>query len=183
MNKNRPNKLDPFAARLDEWVAEGKTLSQMQQGLAADGCVSSLSSLSEYLSRRRSAALERELFERIASGGRMNQELDTAYRENPAPDIERLIQVSKTLIMTLQVQGAANPKLLTLANNMQQTVLTYLSGRTKAELESAKLKLGERKIVLLEEAAERARRTEEVLDANVSAEEQAKRIREIFKKT
>ena len=42
--------------------------------------------------------------------------------------------------------------------------------------------LQERRITLLEAAAERAKRTEEVLESGVSGEEQAKRIREIFKK-
>jgi hypothetical protein len=141
--KARPNKLDQFAARLDEWAAEGKTLAEIQAALKADGCVSSLSSLSDYLARRRSEQLEGKLFETIASGGRMNQELDAAYASNPAPDIEQLIRVSKTLIMSLQVQGAANPKMLALANSMQQTVLNYLSGRFKGELELKKLELAQ----------------------------------------
>lgn len=141
--KARPNKLDQFAGRLDEWAAEGKTLAEIQAALKADGCAASLSSLSDYLARRRSEQLEGKLFEQIATGGRMNKELDAAYASNPAPDIEQLIRVSKTLIMSLQVQGAANPKLLALANSMQQTVLNYLSGRFKGELELKKLELAQ----------------------------------------
>src|SRR5580765_2794495 len=116
------NKLDPFAARLEEWALEGRTLADMQKELRADGCTVALSSLSEYLSRRRQAKLEQQLFASIATGGRMNKELDQAYSDNPAPDVEQLIRVSKTLIMSLQVQGSTNPKLLLLADSMQQTV-------------------------------------------------------------
>jgi hypothetical protein len=136
------NKLDPFAARLEEWDAEGKTLKEMVGALKEDGCSSSLSAVSDWLTRRRQERQEQAFFERIATGGRMNRELDMAYATNPAAEIDQLIRNTKTLIMSLQVHGAANPKLLSLANSMQQTVLVYLSGRTKAELEFKKLELG-----------------------------------------
>lgn len=143
--KARPNKLDPFASRLDEWAAAGKTLAEMQAELKADGCNVALSGLSQWLARRRSAALERNLFELIATGGQMNRELDSAFRENPEPSVERLIQVTKSLVMSLQVQGTANPKMLSLANSMQQTVLNYLSGETKAKIALRQVGLSEQK--------------------------------------
>lgn len=143
--KARANKLDPFAERLREWAAEGKTLQQIQAELLKDGCTSSISSIGDYLSRLRQEDLESKLFATIATGGRMNRELDAAFASNPEPDVERLIQVSKTLIMSLQVQGVANPKMLALANAMQQTVLSYLSAKTKAALEARKLELSESK--------------------------------------
>jgi len=180
--KARPNKLDPFAARIDDWEREGKTLAEMQADLREDGCKVALSSLSEFLARKRQELAEREMFAVIASGGKMNRELDAAFAANPAPEVERLIDISKTLIMTLQVNGRANPKLLALANGMQQTVLDYMSGKARAALEGEKLKQGERKLKLLEEAAERASKTEAVLDSNLSSDDQAKRIREIFKR-
>lgn len=157
------NKLDPFRERLAEWQAEGKTLAAMQSALREDGCQASLSSLSEYLGRMRKEELEKRIFETIASGGRMNREMDAAFAANPAPAVERLIEVSKSLVMSLQVQGVANPKLLVLANAMQQTVLTYLSGRTKAELEARKLELSESKY--RDQVAERKRAMERELAA------------------
>lgn len=174
--------MDPYAARLDEWEREGKTLAQMQVALVEDGCRVALSSLSAFLARKRQEVAEQEMFAVIASGGKMNRELDAAFEANPAPEVERLIDISKTLIMSLQVNGRANPKLLALANGMQQTVLDYVSGKTRAALDGERLKQGERKLKLLEEAAERASRTEAVLDSNLSSDDQAKRIREIFKK-
>src|SRR4051812_11156739 len=123
------NKLDPFAARLDEWDAEKKTLAEMLAALKEDGCQSSASSLSDWLTRRRKERQEKDFFALVATGGRMNRELDAAYSMNPAPEIDQMMRVSKTLIMSLQVHGAANPKLLSLANSMQQTFLNYLSGK------------------------------------------------------
>ena len=156
--KQRANKLDPFSGRIKEWAAEGKTLAAMREQLKADGCSCSLSSLSDYLARCRQELLEANLFAQIASGGRMNREMDAAYAANPAPEIERLIQVSKTLVMSLQVKGVGDTKMLGLANSMQQTVLNYLSGRTRAELEARKIELAESKY--RDQVAERKRAIE-----------------------
>lgn len=160
--KSRPNKLDPYAERLDEWAAEGKTLQQMRDQLALDGCMVALSSLSEFLSRRRQSRMEAELFSTIATGGRMIKQLDSAFSANPAPQMEQLIQISKTLVMSLQVKGATDPDLLKLADSMLQTVLTYMSGQTKAELERRKLELSESKY--RDQVAERDRRIQAEID-------------------
>lgn len=155
--KARPNKLDRFAEQFPEWVAEGKTLAQIQEQLKLDGCVASLSSISEYLSRLHQKELEEKLFATIATGGRMNKELSQAFERNPAPDVARLIEVTKTLVLSLQVHGVAEPKLLALANSMQQTVLNYLSGLTKAEIEKEKLAQGARRLAVLESNVSKAK--------------------------
>jgi hypothetical protein len=143
--KQRPNKLDPFGERLDAWAAEGRTLAQMREELRKDGVTVAVSQIGEFLARRRQAALEERLFGMISNGARMNSELDRAYEAAPAPEVERLIQVTKTLIMSLQVEGAANPDFLKLANSMQQTVLNYLTGVNRARIEERKLELQESK--------------------------------------
>src|SRR5208282_3308710 len=121
--KARKSILDPFRDQLEAWDAEGLTLMDMQKKLAELSCGVSIGLLSGYLERRRSESLQSKLFTLIASGGRMNSELDAAFKANPEPDIEQLIRLTKTLVMSLQVQGQANPDLLSLANSMQQTVL------------------------------------------------------------
>ena len=179
--KSRPNKLDPFAGRLKEWAAEGKTLQQMREALRSDGCSCSLSSLSDYLARQRQAAQEQEMFGLIASGGRMNKELDAAFASNPAPGIERLIEISKSLVMSLQVQGMANPDNLRLANSMQQTVLNFLSGETRARIETRKLEQGERKLAILEAKAALGDSAKGVLeDTALNEEQRSARMRELF---
>ena len=155
--KARANKLDPFAARLDDWEREGKTLAEMQAALREDGCVVALSSLSDYLARKRQERAELEMFARIASGAEMNRKLDAAYKESPAPDIERLIENTKVLIMSLQVNGATNPKMLNQAQAFLETVLNYLSAQTKAEVDKAKLDQGDRRLKVLESKVREAR--------------------------
>ncbi len=140
-NYPKKNKLDPFRARLMEWVAEGKSQREMLGRLKEDGCSCSPSSLSNYLSLRRREDMEAAMLGNVASGREMLRKLDVAYRDNPEPAIAELIRVSKTLILSLQVEGTANPDLLRLSNSMQQTVLNYLSGERKVELEGRKLDL------------------------------------------
>ena len=155
--KARPNKLDPFASRLREWVAEGKTLAQMQAALLEDGCRVALSSISDFLARQRQAEAEERMFGVIASGGAMNRKLDAAYQENPAPELDRLIELTKSLTMSLQVHGAANPKLLSIAQGFLSTVVDYVSGKTRAEFERERLSQGGRKLALLEQKMSEAR--------------------------
>ncbi len=143
--KERKSKLDQYAEQLWELDQDKRTLAWMQAWLKEEGCVTSASTLSEWLAAERQRRLEAQLFGQIASGGRMNKELDQAYEKNPAPEIDRLIQVTKTLIMSLQVKGAADPAMLGLANSMQSTVLDYLSGLTKAQFKERELKLKEDK--------------------------------------
>lgn len=139
------NKLDPYAARIADWVAEGMEQKVMREELRKDGLTVSASSLSVYISRMQDQADQERLFGLIATGGQMNAELDAAFKKNPAPGIDRLIQVTQSLVMSLQIKGVADPKLLSLANSMQQTVLNFVSGQTKAELEHRKLDLQEQK--------------------------------------
>lgn len=179
--KPRESKLDRYAEQLAELEAEKKTLVEMQAWLKAEGCSVSLGRISSFLAAQRQERLHQELFGMIATGARMNKDLDVAFEQNPAPEIERLIQVSKTLIATLQVQGLANPDMLTLANAMQKTVLDYASGKTRAELEVRKLEQQERKIVLLEKKAAAFDQAKDVISSTMTPEEQRQRLKEILK--
>jgi len=154
MSKQKASKLDPFAETIRGMDKEGKTLAEMQEWLKEEGVSVAASTLSVFLESLRQAESEQALFGLIASGGRMNKELDKAYEENPAPGIDRLIAVTKSLVMSLQVKGAADPKLLNLANSMQQTVLAYTMGQAKAALEQQKLSIADRRTKLMERKAE-----------------------------
>ena len=52
----------------------------------------------------------------------------------------------------------------------------------KVDLKDSEVTMDGRRLALLEEEAERARKTEAVIDSHLSAEDQAQRLREIFKK-
>lgn len=179
--KEKPSKLDAYTDRLDEWFGiEKRPLKEVQEQLRLDGCSVSCSRLGEWWSRRQGRRLEEQLFTTIASGGRMSRELDAAFAKNPAPEIEQLIAVTKTLVMSLQVQGSANPELLKLADSMHQTVLSYLTAKTKAEIEGKKLDLAERRVRLLEEKAKQADQAKEVTESGLTPEEKLLKMKQIF---
>jgi hypothetical protein len=179
--KARKSKLDPFAELLDDLELKGENLASMAATLAQRGCTVSLARLSDFLSSRRDGRREAQLFNLVLSGGRMNAELDAAFARNPAPSIEQLIKVTKTLIGSLQVQGVANPEMLSLANSMQATVLNFVSGQTRAEIEKQKLEISREKLDLLKRQAAQAEATESTLaNAAMTDEQRAQRIKEIY---
>lgn len=67
----------------------------------------------------------------IAGGAQMSQKIESAYQENPAPAIETLVKVSRTLVMQLQVQGATDPEKLEMANALFKNVLDFLKLQDK----------------------------------------------------
>lgn len=69
----------------------------------------------------------------IASGAAMNRQITAAYEENPAPEMTTLVSLIKTLVMQLSVQGAADPSMLELANQLFKSSLDYLKEQGKSE--------------------------------------------------
>ena len=113
----------------------------------------------------------------IATGAHMNAQISDAFKKNPAPDMATLVNVIKTLVMQLSVQGAANPSMLELANTLFKSALDYVKEQGKAE----DRKLEREKFALLLKKAERADATEKVLtDDDLSPAEREQRIKEIY---
>lgn len=153
MSKPRHSKLDPFADGLAERDAQNVTLADMQAWLAENGCDVSLGRLSEFLSAQRQARMEATLLGRITNGSRLHSEVKAQFGENPAPELDTLIQLHRVLIMQLSAQAATSPELIQQASAAMRTVMEYTAGQTRAALESRKLELQERRVVLLEQKA------------------------------
>jgi len=161
-------------------------LAQLRQWCAKDGFSSAASQMFNAWGIRRSPAAIHRWYHKddsdlvlsmIASGAAMNRKLDDAYKSNPAPAMERLVDVFKTLVMTLQVQGAADPEQLETANQLFKSALEFLKEQGKAE----DRKLEREKFDLLKRKAAQAEQTEKVLtNADLSPEDRARRIQEIY---
>lgn len=179
--KARPSKLDRFAPQLAELDAEKKTLSDICEWLAGEGCKVSPSSVSVYLERLRSERRQASLLSQIASGSRQSAEVEKQFSQNPAPALETIIKLHRVLIMQMATKSVDQPELVEVANSLTKTVMDFVSGQTKAEIEKQKLSQGERKIVLLEKKAAQADATEQTLsDANLTPEQRQQRIKEIY---
>lgn len=119
------------------------------------------------------AERERLLLEIIETGARFNLQLEVAYREHPAPELERLLEISRSLALHLQMRSPEDPSLLRLVSSVQESLLKQAGERKKLEL-------SERRVKMLEEKAAKADAAEQVAKASMSDEAKMARYREIF---
>lgn len=151
--KTRPSKLDAHAARLTEWFQEGMTIKAAQAQLKLDGCSVSTGRLSEWWDARQSSMQEEQLLRQIATGANQCREVEKAFGENPAPELQTIIKLQRVLILKISTQANANPELIELVARL-----------TKPAMEFAKLvekrrenDLAERKVTALEENRKQAK--------------------------
>lgn len=147
MPKKIESKLDRYQEQLLEMesATPPKTLADMQQWLAQEGVVVVQSTIGRFLESLRSRRAQERVLGLVATGSQQCKELDSAFAKNPAPQLETLIKLFKTLIMQLTLKGAAAPELLSLANHLTMTVCEFISGQTKAAFKERELTLDERK--------------------------------------
>jgi hypothetical protein len=182
MSKAVQSKLDPFTASLDEWFGVQKlSLEEVREKLKEDGCSVSLSRLSRWWEARQTVLAEEKLLNQIATGARTHAAVVKQFGENPPPELQTLIDLHRVLIMQLSTAGAANPKMLELADRCMRTVMDYISGQTKATLENRKLELGERRVTILERKAHQADQAKGILtNKELSEEEKRLKMRALF---
>lgn len=172
--KQRASILDPFAAQLSDWDAANVPLAQMQQRLAEAGCAVAISRISTFLAAQRQRRMMDQVLGNIATGSRMNAEIEAAFAENPEPKLETLVSYYKRLILTLQVEGTLKPELLEIANAGFKHLMDFL----KVEQKAAELSLSREKFEDMKTRLDSAR---EVVQSTLTPEEQRERLREILK--
>lgn len=151
--KQKPSKLDAYAGRLEEWFLQGKSLAEAREQLKLDGVSVSLSRLSVWWQQRQSAKAEEQLLAQIASGARQCKEVEAAFAEHPAPELDTIIRLHRVLIMKLSTQAHADPSLLELVARLTKPTMEYaklVEKRRELELQEAKYRdhVAERKAAL-----------------------------------
>jgi len=145
--KQKQSILDPFASRLAQWLTskeeggDGLSLDQARQQLEADGCKISIGRLSEWWGQKQKRDADKRFLANIATGSQMSKQVQAAFADNPPPEIQTLINVVQSLIMTLQVKGEANPKYLEMADRLLASVLEFARMKTGAEFERLKIEI------------------------------------------
>ncbi len=129
--RGRPSKLERYTRLLLEWKAKGVSSKEMQERLAKKGCQVTQVGVCAWFRCRQDREERGKILELIANGGEMNREMDRAYARDPAPEVERLIELTKTMVMELQVKGASDPSLLGMADRMQRTVVDFVKLRQR----------------------------------------------------
>ena len=161
--KPRGSKLDPFAEEIQVWFEEEMiTMPEAARRLKARGCSTSIDNLGKWWRKRRSQALEEQLLEQIEFAGDQCRKLDRAFRKSPAPVIDTLLKVHRVLILKLNNQANADPKLMDLASSAFKPLFEWARiDLKKEELEDAKLE--RRNEADLKRAAEQRNATREGL--------------------
>jgi hypothetical protein len=157
------------------------SLEQTVKWLLDGGLQTSSSALSVFLEARRELELQSKVLTSISSAAEQCREVEQAFAKNPAPAVETLIKLHRVLTFQLTRQAAADPELLTLADKFTKTVLGAFATQNNAGVDGQKLALEERRVSVLEEKAAPADETEKGLgDVELTEEEKAQRIREIY---
>lgn len=135
--KARPSKLDQHAEALCEWFdIEKLSLAGAQERLAALGCRVSSSRLSKWWEQQNQRRLQDKLLENIASGARLNRDIEQRFAKSAPPEMETIKGVLKTLVMQLAVHGQADTSLLETATLLLDRVLKIeTGGRKERELQ------------------------------------------------
>jgi len=182
VSKRINSKLDAYAARLEQLLnpvdegGAGMTLQKAQESLKEDGISVALSTLSQWWSARRGRMMEERLLDRIASGAAQCREVEAELADNPAPELKTLIGLHRVLILKLATEGNADAEKLELVNRMMREVQKY----ARLEQLQEQNRMEDRKLKLLERKAEQAEQAEGITKSDLSAEEKAVKMREIF---
>lgn len=124
--KDMPSKLDAFSERLDEWFGiEKKTLKAVQEQLRLDGCVVSLSRLSDWWSKRQQRNQEQMLLAQIANGARACKEVELSLEKHGGVELETLIKLQRVLILKFSTEGNVDAEKLELVQRMLREVQKF----------------------------------------------------------
>ena len=188
MRKATQSKLDPHAEVLAAWFTprdqggEGLTLDQAVARLSERYSIKvSPSRLSQWWQQQQQRALQDKVLAGIATGAQLNKQIDAQFAKNPAPELEQLMRLFKTITLQLAVKGEADSDLLKLAGNFGSLILEERKAATNAKFKDRDLSIKERRIVLLEQKAAQFDQAKKTLgDAALTEEQKQQRIRQIF---
>jgi hypothetical protein len=132
--KSRPSKLDAFSDQLTEWfIGEKLTLQAAQQRLAGLGCSVSISRVGAWWEAQQTQRMQDQLLDRIATGAQASRQIEQQFAKDAPPGLETLLKLLRVQIMTLSMQGQADPELLQLAGNLLKPVMEHLKIEQKRE--------------------------------------------------
>lgn len=178
MTKRRPSKLDAHQADLLEWFGEQRiSLAEAQARLAQRGCKIGIGRLSVWWQARQREQMEAQLIERIATGSALHSKLNDAFDKSPAPGMDLLSSLLKSLIMKLAIQGETNPDHLNLLPQLLRPVIDNI----KVQQKERELDLATDKLAWMKQRAEQADKTDAVLaDRELTDDQRRQRIAEIY---
>lgn len=168
MSKERKSKLDKHVATILAMNDENTPLKEIAAWLEKAGTHASEAALSRFLEKKRRRRLQGALLQAIASGSNQSREVQKALARNPAPDVEMLVQLHRSLIVHLAYLASkygednVDKELLKLTASMTKTVLEEAVAKKNAEFQSQRISLKDRQVTIQEKKAAAFDRMHEV---------------------
>jgi len=149
LTKQTPSKLDPFEEVLFAMDAAKNTLAEMKQWLSGQGVTISFQAISQFLASRRKRRWQADILRQIASGQQPFKQAKTAFQNDPEPDLETLIKLSRVLIF----EHAVHLKPGLMSSPTTNMVLNYINRQGRIESKNSQVALAERKLAIREASA------------------------------
>lgn len=143
--KTVKSRLAPYTDELLKMDADNKTLAEICAWLKARKVTCSLSNVQQFLASRRGQRKRESTLGHLVRGVETGQEVQHLLVENPTPKIETIIRLFRMLSVQLSAEGAADPKLLQLANQLARTTFNFVSDQTRVGFAERKLVMAEQK--------------------------------------
>jgi hypothetical protein len=186
MSKARPSSLDLHADKLREWFFLEKPAANYATALARlekEGIKTSIGALCRWWQREVNERRITTVLGNIATGAELDRKLKDGFKKNPPPELETLIKLLQTIIAHLSLRGTEEPEILKVALAAFDRVFDYHSKlREEAKLAQAadQLTMDREKLDLLKAKAAQAEAAKQVMQDDLSDEEKAARMKEVF---
>jgi hypothetical protein len=136
--------LDPYEDELMAMDEEKKTIVEMVEWLKGKGLEPDRSTVSRFLTSRRIARENAEMLGDIHGTSGQVKAADEAWKENPAPALEKLIRLHRVTIWKL-IFGKKSNDMISLGNRLTNTVIQHVNNKTKARFKGREVRLAEAK--------------------------------------
>jgi hypothetical protein len=135
--------LDPYKEQLLQMDRDNKTIAEIHAWLATQSVSCSPSNVQQFLATRRGERKRDGMLGHLVDGAKTGQEVERLLARHPAPKIETIIKLFRVLSVQLSTEGATDPKMTKLADQLARTVLGFISNQTQAAFRERKLAMEE----------------------------------------
>ena len=126
MKESATGKLGPFVARLEQWFgAEQLPVPEAQRRLKTLGCDVPLNVLTEWRRTREQRALQKQFFSMLKEAGQQCRAIEEEFGRLPAPELETLIKVHRSMVLKLSMQANLTPEALVMVSTLMKPVLEW----------------------------------------------------------
>jgi hypothetical protein len=146
LTKARPSKLAPFEETLFAMEVARKTLAEMRQWLGGHGVTVTIVAISKFLASRRKLRWQAEILGQIVNGLQPVAQAKSAFQNQPDPDLDTLIKLSRIFIFEQATKLMTGPEYAAQSSKTTKMVLNYINSQAKQGIRKSEIALAEKKL-------------------------------------